>query len=525
MPTTAQMLADYPDILLQVIAELRGAFLDAAENHQQAVELLAAQITDPTSILMAYQELVDSLPQVQQALDRLLAEGGEMVEAQFSREFGSIRQMGPARLQREMPWHAPASVAEVLYYYGFLGRGFRGAGSRAHTVVYLPGDVIPWLPKPTVEGTSVLPVSPVPPPPASRTIPTDSAFLEDVGTLLGFLHTEGLGLTEEGTPDPDDLARLRARLQPESGVVPWGVGDPTTIEAEMAQIRLSLLLHLAKRLGWLRRDQEGRVRLTGNRVYAFLDQTRAEQRQSLWEAWRDSPEWNDLCRVPGLDCSQGNWRNDPLQTRQAILGLLAHLQPGCWYSQSELIAAIREAAPDFQRPPDGYDTWYVRDMATQEFLRGFQHWDRVEGALLRFLLAGPLYWLEAVDLAEPSAGDDLLVSLSGWGARWLGLDAELPDEPPRRPLTVEADFTVHVPLHTPLLDRFRVERFAMWQSSYPDYVYQITQRSLHRALEEGVTPDRVLDFLRRRARQLPENVETALQRFGQRVTAQSGPSR
>ncbi len=516
MPTTAQMLADYPDILLQVIAELRGAFLDAAENHQQAVELLAVQITDPTSILMAYQELVDYHPRAQEALDHLLAEGGEVAEAQFSREFGSIRQMGPARLARETPWHAPESVAELLYYYGFLGRGFRGAGSQAQTVVYLPSDVIPWLPKPAAEDTSALPLHPVPPPPASRMIPTESAFLEDMGTLLGFLHTEGMALTEAGEPEPRDLARLQERLQPGTGVVPHGVGDPTTVEAEMAQVRLALLLHLAKRLGWLRRDPEGRIRLTGNRVYAFLDQTRAEQRRTLWEAWCHSPEWNDLRRVPGLDCSQGNWRNDPLQARQAILDLMRGLQPGCWYSQAELIQAIKEMAPDFQRPPDGYTSWYVRDAATQEFLRGFEHWDRVEGALLRFLFAGPLYWLEAVDLAEPSAGDDLLISLSGWGAQWLGLDAEPPVDPPRRPLVVEEDFTVRVPLSTGLMDRFRVERFALWQASYPEYVYRITQRSLRRALEQGIPPSRVLAFLRRRARTLPPRVVRALERFEHR---------
>lgn len=32
MPTTSQMMTDYPDIMLQVLAEMRGAFLDAADN-------------------------------------------------------------------------------------------------------------------------------------------------------------------------------------------------------------------------------------------------------------------------------------------------------------------------------------------------------------------------------------------------------------------------------------------------------------------------------------------------------------
>ena len=509
MPTTSQMLVDYPDILLQVIAELRGAFLDAAENRHQAIDLLTAQITDPTSVLMAYQEVVDFQPQAQAALEALLSAGGELVEAQFSREFGSIRQMGPAKLEREMPWTNPQSVAELLFYYGFLGRGFKGAGQKAHTIVYIPADVIPWLPKPAgAAGESQLPVTPAPPPPASRMLTMDDAFLEDAGTLLGFLHTDTLRLTPQG-PHPEDISRLVERLHSH------GVTSP-----EEQDIRLALLLHLAKRLGWLRRDDENRVVLTGNRVRAFLEMNRAEQRFALWEAWRTSSEWNDLCRTPGLECANtGVWQNDPRQTRAAILDLLAQLQPGAWYSLSEVVAAIKEVAPDFQRPPGDYESWYIRDSSTQEFLKGFQHWDAVEGALLRFLCRGPLAWLAAMDLAEPSAGDDLLISLSPWGSRWLGQDAEQPNELPRRPLVVGEDFTVTVPPGTSLLDRFRVERFAQWQASYPQYRYQITQRGLARAAAEGITPQRVLGFLEQRSQGVPAKVKAALSRFQSKVQA------
>lgn len=515
MPTTSQMFVDYPDILLQVIAELRGAFLDAADSRRDAVELISAQITDPTSILMAYQEVTDYHIQAQAALDRLLSEGGEMVEAQFSREFGAIRQMGPAKLEREMPWHQPESVAELLYYYGFIGRGFKGAGQNAHTIVYIPSDVAPWLPNPTAnDGQGALPVIPVPPPPSSRMLLTEDALLEDVGTLLGFLHTDSLRLTEQGTPDPEDLARLRERLQHAALSSPATVGS--SVEDALENVRLALILHLVNRLGWLRLT-DGQVKLAGNRVYAFLEQTRAEQRLVLWEAWRDTPEWNDLCRIPTLQCAEtGTWTNDPHQTRIAVLDLLRQLQPGAWYSQSDVIAAIKEHAPDFQRPTGDYDSWYIRNINTQEFLKGFDHWDDVEGELLRFFFGGPLYWLSAIDLAEPSAGDDLLISLSPWGARWLGFDAEQPNEPRRRPITVNENFQIRLPLGTPLSDRFRVERFALWQSSYPQFVYQINQRSLARAVEENIPPQRILEFLQKHTRQIPDKVLNSLNRLIER---------
>ncbi|MFZ1752471.1 MAG: hypothetical protein WAU10_01960 [Caldilineaceae bacterium] len=517
MPTTGQMFDDYPDILLQVIAELRGAFLDAAENRREAIDLLAAQVSDPTSVLMAYQEVVDFHPQAQAALDDLLAAGGEQIEAQFSRDFGSIRQMGPAKLEREQPWHTPESVAELLYYYGLLGRGFKGAGQNAHTIVYIPKDVIPWLPKPkSSDEEDGLAAVPVPPPPPARILADEGAFLEDVGSLLGFLHTEGLRMTDKG-PHPDDVALLVERLQSAISIVP---ADPEeAVDGQNPEdVRLALLLHLVNRMGLLRRDGD-RVRLNGNRVYTFLGQKPAEQWFSLWESWRASPDWNDLLRTPGLDCSGGNWHNEPQRTREVVVRMLARLQPGLWYSQADVIEAIKEAAPDFQRPTGDYDSWYIRDSSTKEFLKGFDHWDQVEGALLRFLFSGPLYWLTAFALAEPSAGDDLLISLAPAGAAWLGHDVPPPPEKARQPMVVGDDYTVQVPLGTPLSDRFRVERFAQWQSSYPQFVYQINQRSLQRATAEGIPADRILDFLKQRARRVPGNVQSALLRLGEKNAA------
>lgn len=509
MPTTAQMLTDYPDVLIQVLGELRGAFLDAADSRHEAVQLLAAQITDPTSILFAYQEVTDMASNAKDALDTLLRENGEMTEAQFSREFGTIRQMGPAKLERESPWLYPESVAEILYYYGLLGRGFKGLGREANAIVYVPSDVLPWLPQPqNSQSDNGLAVAPVPPPPAARTIPADQSFLADMGTLLGFIHTDQLRITQDG-PNADDIERLVERLQ-----------FPFTVEDTALNTRLALMLHIANRLGWLRRSDDNIVQLSGNRVHLFLERPQHDQHAALFATWRDSPEWNDLCRTPGLECREtGAWENRPLQTRTALLHILNRLQPEAWYSQADLVEAIKEAEPDFQRPDGNYDTWYIRDISTQEFLKGFEQWEAVEGRLITFLLQGPLHWLGVFDIAEPSAGDDMQIMLTARGARWLGQEIEEPPEVPRRPLQVGEDFTVRMDVTAPLAERFRVERFAAWQQSYPRYIYQINKRSLQRAQDEGIPPERILDFLRQRARKVPDNVVTALTRLAK---SQSG---
>ena len=64
-----------------------------------------------------------------------------------------------------------------------------------------------------------------------------------------------------------------------------------------------------------------------------------------------------------------------------------------------------------------------------------------------------------------------------------------------------------------LADRFRVERVAQWQRSYPAFVYQITQRSLKRAAERGVSGARIASFLRQRVRGSAPRVLAAVERF------------
>src|SRR5258707_9319744 len=71
-----------------------------------------------------------------------------------------------------------------------------------------------------------------------------------------------------------------------------------------------------------------------------------------------------------------------------------------WWSVDQLINAVKEEEADFQRPNGDYDSWYIRDAATNQYLRGFETWDKVDGAVLRFILTGPMHGLGLVDTAE-----------------------------------------------------------------------------------------------------------------------------
>ncbi len=89
-------------------------------------------------------------------------------------------------------------------------------------------------------------------------------------------------------------------------------------------------------------------------------------------------------------------RNDAVAVRAAILAALQAAVPGAWHTLASLLARVKAQSPDFLRTD--FDTDYLRDAATGEYLRGFAAWDRVEGALIQHVLTGPLFWLGLIDV-------------------------------------------------------------------------------------------------------------------------------
>src|SRR5690606_25543998 len=70
----------------------------------------------------------------------------KMPEAQFSRFFGEIRQMGPGRRDREKPHLHPASIAETLYFRGLLAVAYDQAKTGGQRFAYVPPDLAAVMP-------------------------------------------------------------------------------------------------------------------------------------------------------------------------------------------------------------------------------------------------------------------------------------------------------------------------------------------------------------------------------------------
>ncbi len=477
MNTLRQSLLDRDLTFLEVIAQRWGLVL---ESHQkgEVLDHLESALPRPEAVAAT---LADLSLQEQAALDALLAAGGRMPAGRFTRHHGPIRRIGPGRLRREEPWREPVSGAEGLWYRGLIALGFNLEAPDAE-VVYIPSDLLPLLPKPQ-EGEPPFVVAPAPLPEQQKE--GGQAFRQDMCTFLIYLYRVAVRPGPKGTLPQQHHGRLLGALLEE---------DPD---------RLALIEHLSWRLGLIR-ERDRRLRLDPSRARAWLRASPAQQLQSLQQGWHDSPDWNELWRVPGLQCQPTGWKNDPLATRHRLLSWLARCPAEEWRSIESFVQALKFADPDFQRPDGDYDGWYIRDAASREYLTGFESWDKVEGALIRDLLTRTLFWLGIVILGMDE-GRPAAFQITHQGAAFLAGEELLAPEPPL-PLAVAPDLTIRAPVEGSLYDRFQLARFAERVEGVVPFGYRITPESLARSREQGIALSQIVAFLEQAAgRKLPHN--------------------
>ncbi len=495
MRTLEQALMDHDLIVLRVIGEWWEQDLTGMDK--TACARLLAQGLASLNMPLEMQYLS---PEEGVAMRDLIAAGGRIPVAAFARTHGDVRQMGPAWLEREEPWLDPANAAESLWYRGFLYRGFDETAEGVIEFYYLPAELMAqFAPDQAAsraatlrEATAVFSdtpptLTPVPPPAdAEETAVLDA--VDDLTTLLAFAQRYGLSTT------------------PHQQLAPYLMNpDPN---------RLSLLLTLAYEMGFLRKGEAG-GRPTKTAV-TWLQQPREAQLRALAEAWSSS-NWNELRHTPELVCEGEGWHNDPLLARTALLDALPRNRQ--WYALGELIAFIKQIDPDFQRPDGNYDTWYIRDTVADAYVSGFANWELVEGRLLRFLLTGPLYWLGLVSIHATAAPTrESYFSLTERALTWLtNRPATAADV--AVPIIVQADASVLVPHNADRYQRFQVARISDPAPLRPGkpYLYYLTPDSLAQAREQGITPDRVVQFLQKTSgRPLPPSSKRAIERWAEK---------
>ena len=232
---------------------------------------------------------------------------------------------------------------------------------------------------------------------------------------------------------------------------------------------------------------------------AFLEASRGQALALLANEWMQALYLNELRLLPGLKC-EGDWLNDPLAARQALLTWLGKVSADAsWWSLASFVKAVHDRDPDFQRPAGDYDSWFIRSTRSGEFLRGFECWDEVDGALLRFFISGPLHWLGFLDLAAPDAqAEPAAFRLSAWAEQLFHNSPPrgLPEENGKLKLTSAG--LVNVARLAPRALRYQIARFCLWEGETgEEYRYRIAPAGLERAAAQGLRPRQLLSLLRR----------------------------
>jgi hypothetical protein len=461
---------------LRILAGLWGLELNSNET-DPALKELCASLLDPDLLT----EILETLhPEAQVALEALAAKNGRIPWAEFTRRFGDIREMGAGKRDRENPHLNPTTAAEVLYYRALLARAFFNTANGPQEFAYIPDDLFKIIHHRVhgehgekEEGISVDSVisvvkseplgRPGSPGEKAHPIPANDFILDDATTLLAALRL-GIDPPETNVPRPILEGFLRAaKILLKSGPKP-------------------------------------------EKVKAFLEAPRQAALQMLADAWLGSESFNELRQLPGL-VFEGEWQNQPAVTREFLLNLLEAIPEGKWWSLPAFVRDVKARYPDYQRPAGDYDSWFIKHASDGEYLRGFAHWDQVDGALVKYFITKILFWLGQVDLATPEEGAE--------PTAFRVISEKLKGRSEDGKLVVRSNGGIVVPRFAPRTVRYLVARFCEWNESKPDeYRYAITPSSLKKAIEQGLKVEHLLSLLAKHtAGGIPPVLVKALKRW------------
>lgn len=494
MPSLAQTLPANDIVFLRIIASFWGLELASTDPAEAAVELAEA-LCDAELL----EEVVSTLPgEGREALEALEAENGRMPWVAFARRFGELREMGPGKRDREHPHQKPSSASEILWYRGLLARAFLNGENGPQEFAFIPDDLFMALdfagliPEPgQAEPVGELPDEPVEPesaPPGEKELPARTE--EDLPGRPASPNEKAFPLPA-GDQLLDDACSYLAAVR--MGLEPAGLRLPLPVLREFL-LAAGVISAAAP---------------NAEAVKSFLEAPRPQAMTTLRTAWQASATFNELRQLPGL-AFEGGWSNQPLATREFLFNLIKPIPAGQWWSLTAFIRDVKDRFPDYQRPAGDYDSWFIKREADGVYLRGFSHWDEVDGALVRYLITGPLHWLGLLDLAAPEAG----APASAFRVP-LETKRSAASPPAAAKLTVNSQGRIIIPRLAPLAVRYQVARFCeLDDRKDQEYHYRVSAASLKRAAAQGLKPEQLLGILRKQsAGPLPPPFVKALQRW------------
>ncbi len=463
---------------LRIIAEFWGVELDSTDL-EAAQEELSASLLEPD--LLA--ELIDSLSsEAGSAITALVNSGGRIPWPTFVRKYGDIREMGAGKRDREKPYLSTTSPTETLFYRGLLARAFFDTEKGPQEFAYIPDDLLE-----IIDHTSTMAGSA-----KGETQKNDQKSLEDlVASPLGRAASPGERGQEIHANDflLDDATTLLAALR-------LGIEPPeTNIPIKVVQA----FLQSANLIKESTPQPEP--------VKVFLESPRTDALTSLQNAWIEREAFNELRLMPGIIC-EGEWKNQPQETREFLLNLLDGIPEGKWWSLNAFVRDVKQKYADFQRPSGDYDSWFIKRESDGQYLRGFSYWDQVDGALIKYFITKILHWLGQVDLCIAEGATEPT------SFRITTPESRI-SNPENKKIHLSSQGLISVPRLAPRVVRYQVSRFCEWEEPKDDvYRYRISTNSLTRAKDQGLKVEHLLALLAKHSESgIPPVIVKALKRW------------
>ena len=510
MPPLSQTLPTNDIGFLRIVASLWGLELTSSDPAEAAVELAEA-LCDAELL----EEVVSTLPAGgRAALEALSLENGRMPWVAFARRFGELREMGPGKRDREQPHTRPSSATEILWYRALLAKAFLNTDKGPQEFAFIPDDLFMAM-----NFAGLVPVlepdeaPEVDEPPEMDELPVEAASDETPRAPRQAVTAETSPAPSRRSDEPlgrpaspaEKAAQLPASDRILDDACTFLAAQRMGLEAPKMRVPASVLREFLRAANLLTTEE-----LKPEAIKSFLEAPRERALEILQTGWQSSPFFNELRQVPGL-VFDGNFDNQPLVTREFLLELLEPVPDTQWWSLTSFVRDIKTRYADFQRPAGDYDSWFIKREADGAYLRGFGSWDEVDGALVRYLICGPLHWLGLLDLASPAAG-------APPSAFRPPVEPLVPTAGGR--LTVGSQGSILVPRLASLAVRYQIARFCEWEPAREeDYPYRVTAASLKRAREQGLKAEHLLALLRKHvSNPLPPVFVKALQRWEQNGT-------
>ena len=462
MPDLNQSLQNRDIGHLRIVAGLWGVELKSGETDAALNELSTAML-NPKQV----GEIMEALPvEAKSALRVLVEAGGKIQAAKYARRFGEIREVGPGRRDREHVYLNPISPAEILFYWALVAQAFFDTPSGAQEFTYIPDDLLGLLQHKGNE--------------------------EHEGK-----EGSGMAFTPVASEESEPLGRPASQEEREHPlpVCDHLLDDATTLLAAIRMGQQSPATHIPVRvvtefLSAAKIIVDGIPQIEP--VRDFLEAQRETALEELINAWKASESFNELRQLPGLLC-EGGWTNQPHVTREFLLNLLYVIPENKWWSLPAFLRAIKEKYPDYQRLAGDYDSWFIKREADGVYLRGFTHWEAVDGALIHYLVTGPLFWLGIIELAIPT-DREVVTAFRITNNKSHSTNAEVSK------LHVSSQGKISVPRLFPRAKRYQIARFCEWdEAKEEEYRYRVTTGSLKKASEQGLKVGQLLSLLAKNA--------------------------